>query len=197
MGFKLEAPPIHPVLFATTLQGFGAAHADIMRQFAYVHAQLALMRDGFHEQSVGGEVKLQSDGSAVLDYPLNDYFWHSAREALLAMAEIQFAAGARKVYPVHELSAGYKTWREAKHALAHLALKPGMTRVVSAHVMGGCRLGSDARHSVVQLDGRYWHISNLSIHDGSLFPTSIGANPQLSIYAIASRLSHQLQARLL
>jgi choline dehydrogenase-like flavoprotein len=71
-----------------------------------------------------------------------------------------------------------------------------MTRVVSAHVMGGCRFGSNERDSVVQLDGRHWHVSNLSVHDGSLFPTSIGANPQLSIYAMAARLSQQLQARL-
>lgn len=196
MGFKLEAPPIHPVLFATTLQGFGVAHADIMRQFPYVHAQLALMRDGFHEESCGGQVKLRSDGSAVLDYRLNDYFWRSAREALLAMAEIQFAAGAKKVYPVHELCSGYTSWQEAKQAIVRLPLKSGMVRVVSAHVMGGCRFGSDERDSLVQLNGQHWHISNLSVHDGSLFPTSLGANPQLSIYAIAARLSHQLQARL-
>lgn len=196
MGFKLEAPPIHPVLFATTLQGFGAAHADIMRQFAQVHAQLALMRDGFHEESPGGQVKLRSDGSGVLDYVLNDYFWRSAREALLAMAEIQFAAGAKKVYAVHESCSGYNSWQEAKQAISTLPLKAGMTRVVSAHVMGGCRFGSNERDSVVQLDGRHWHVSNLSVHDGSLFPTSIGANPQLSIYAMAARLSQQLQARL-
>jgi choline dehydrogenase-like flavoprotein len=53
--------------------------------------------------------------------------------------------------------------------------------VVSAHVMGGCALaGAGAgRH---RPDGRHWQLDNLTIHDGSLFPTSIGANPQLSIY---------------
>jgi choline dehydrogenase-like flavoprotein len=30
------------------------------------------------------------------------------------------------------------------------------------------------------------------VHDGSLFPTSIGANPQLSIYGITARLASQL-----
>ena len=37
---------------------------------------------------------------------------------------------------------------------------------------------------------------NLSIHDGSLFPTSIGANPQLSIYGMVNRLSQGLCRRL-
>ncbi|MEG0247879.1 MAG: hypothetical protein RR726_36185, partial [Pseudomonas sp.] len=32
--------------------------------------------------------------------------------------------------------------------------------------------------------------------DGSLFPTSIGANPQLSVYAISAKLTDALIARL-
>ncbi|MGV8657484.1 GMC oxidoreductase [Pseudomonas aeruginosa] len=33
---------------------------------------------------------------------------------------------------------------------------------------------------------------NLSIHDGSLFPTSIGANPQLSVYGLTAQLASAL-----
>jgi choline dehydrogenase-like flavoprotein len=32
----------------------------------------------------------------------------------------------------------------------------------------------------------------VSVLDGSLFPTAIGANPQLSIYAIVARLASKL-----
>jgi choline dehydrogenase-like flavoprotein len=39
-------------------------------------------------------------------------------------------------------------------------------------------------------------LENLSIHDGSLFPTSIGANPQLSIYGLTAKLSTLLAERL-
>ena len=45
-------------------------------------------------------------------------------------------------------------------------------------------------------DGVHWQLENLSIHDGSLFPTSIGANPQLSIYGITNRLAQVLARRL-
>ena len=34
------------------------------------------------------------------------------------------------------------------------------------------------------------------MHDGSLFPTSIGANPQLSIYGLVNRLTHGLMGRM-
>ena len=55
----------------------------------------------------------------------------------------------------------------------------------SAHQMGGCPMGSDPRRSVVDARGRHHQIGNLFIADGSIFPTSLGVNPQLSIYAHA------------
>ena len=196
IGYKLEAPPLHPVLVATTLCGDGAAHARWMRELPRMQVLIALMRDGFHPKSEGGTVSLQDDGTPLLDYPLNDYFWDGARRALATMAEIQFAAGATAVMPVHASGESYATWNQARSAIAALSLKPLVTPVVSAHVMGGCPLGSDRMRSVVDLDGRHHHLDNLYVFDGSLFPTSIGANPQLSIYGIVARLASALVARL-
>ena len=62
--------------------------------------------------------------------------------------------------------------------------------------MGGCPLGPDAMHAVTNVDGRHHHLDNLYVFDGSLFPTSIGANPQLSIYGIVARLASTLAQRL-
>jgi len=187
IGFKLEAAPLHPVLFGLTLQGFGERHAALMREFSRTQVVLALMRDGFHRESPGGTVGLRRDGSPVLAYPISEFVWSGARRALLAMAEIQFAAGAREVYPVHELAEGYASWRAAKAAIERLPMRPRVARVVSAHVMGGCGMADDWRRGVVGASGRHFHVENLSVHDGSVFPTSLGANPQLSIYALAAR----------
>jgi choline dehydrogenase-like flavoprotein len=79
---------------------------------------------------------------------------------------------------------------------AALPMQPLFTKVVSAHVMGGCGLAADAKRGVVRPDGVHWQVDNLSVHDGSIFPTSIGANPQLSIYGIVNRLATQLAKRL-
>jgi choline dehydrogenase-like flavoprotein len=196
IGFKLEAPPLHPVIFASTLPGHGPEQADMLRKFPNTHTLLSLLRDGFHEQSRGGTVKLRSDGSPLLDYPLNDFVMDGARRSFLTMAEIQFAAGARSVIPVHEHAVPYTSWTQARSAILALSMKPLLTRVVSAHVMGGCGMAGDERRGVVRGDGTHWQMDNLSIHDGSLFPTSIGANPQLSIYGIVNRLATQLAARL-
>jgi len=196
LGYKLEAPPLHPVLFSTTMQGFGAQHAAMMQRFPHAHALLALLRDGFADQSPGGTVQLNSDGSPRLAYPLDSFFWDGVRRALLSMAEIQFAAGARSVHPVHEKADGYTSWAAARSAINALPYQPLQTRIVSAHVMGGCPLADDPVRGVVAGNGVHHQVANLSIHDGSLFPTSIGANPQLSIYGITARLASGLAERL-
>ncbi|MFN7642049.1 MAG: GMC family oxidoreductase N-terminal domain-containing protein [Burkholderiales bacterium] len=189
IGFKLEAPPIHPVLFAVNLAGFGPEHAAAMRRFAHAHALLALMRDGFHERSPGGRVSLRDDGSPVLDYPLDGFVFNGARRAFRAMAEIQFAAGARSVRIGHERATPQTTLAGLLAELDRLVLAPFDTKVVSAHVMGGCAMSADDARGLVRPDGRHHHVDNLSVHDGSVFPTSIGANPQLSIYGIVTRMS--------
>jgi choline dehydrogenase-like flavoprotein len=191
LGYKLEAPPLHPVLLSTTMTGFGAQHAEMMRQFPHLQGMLALLRDGFHPESQGGAVQLGAGGAPVLDYPLNDPVWDGTRRALLTMAEIQFAAGASAVQAAHETAPRYTSWQEARQGIAALPYRPHLTKVASAHVMGGCMMAGDAR-GVTGPDGRYHGLANLSVHDGSLFPTSIGANPQLSIYGITARLASTL-----
>jgi choline dehydrogenase-like flavoprotein len=191
LGYKLEAPPLHPVLLSTTMAGFGVQHAELMRQFPHLQGMLALLRDGFHPASQGGTVTLD-DGRPVLDYPLNDPLWDGARRALLSMAEIQFAAGASSVQVAHESAPRYTSWRDAQTGIAALPYRLHMARVASAHVMGGCMMAGSGQAGVLDPDGRYRGLMNLSVHDGSLFPTSIGANPQLSIYGITARLASNL-----
>jgi choline dehydrogenase-like flavoprotein len=189
IGFKLEAPPIHPILAAITLPGHGAPHARLMRELPRLHVLIALLRDGFHPDSRGGTVRLQADGTPLLDYPLTDYIWEGVRRAFAAMAELQFAAGAVSVMPIHGAGTAFTSFAAARSAIGTFALAPLATSVFSAHVMGGCPIGSDERRACVDEAGRFRGLANLYVVDGSLFPTSIGANPQLSIYAIAAKLA--------
>ena len=98
--------------------------------------------------------------------------------------------------PIHADGIGYSRWPDARAAIEAFALAPLATPVVSAHVMGGCPLGPDTTRAAVDITGRYHHLANLYVLDGSLFPTAIGANPQLSIYGIVARLTDDLAATL-
>lgn len=196
IGYKLEAPPVHPLIFTTSLRGFGREAAALFQAFPHTHVLLALLRDGFHADSPGGRVKLRRDGTPELDYPLTPFVMDGARRALLTMAELQFAAGARQVCTGHEWAPLYTSWAQAKADIAALPMEPLLTKVVSAHVMGGCAMAAEPSRGVVQPDAVHWQVDNLSVHDGSIFPTSIGANPQLSIYGIVTMLATRLAKRL-
>jgi choline dehydrogenase-like flavoprotein len=64
----------------------------------------------------------------------------------------------------------------------------------TAHLIGGCRMGVAADDSVTNEYGRTWDIPNLWICDGSLFPTGGGANPSLTIMAVACRIGDHIVA---
>ncbi|MCZ7140524.1 GMC oxidoreductase, partial [Salmonella enterica subsp. enterica] len=89
---------------------------------------------------MGGQVRLNSDGSPVLDYKLTPAIWDAARRALVAMAELQHAAGALSTLPVHEYSKPASNIDEALKQINELDMKPLSMKVVSAHVMGGCAM---------------------------------------------------------
>ena len=64
-----------------------------------------------------------------------------------------------------------------------------------AHLVGGCRMGTDPERSVVDSDHRLWEVDNVLIADGSVMPTQGSANPALTIMALASRLAERLSAK--
>lgn len=196
IGFKLEVPPMQPSITSALLGGHAQANFERMQNLAQSNILIALMRDGFDERSQGGNVSLREDGNPVLAYPLDDYIWDGARRAWLAMGEIQFAAGAKAVMPVHSQGQLSRSWAEYQQQVEGLRYAIYDVRLASAHVMGGCAMGEDPTQAVTDSLGRHHQLENLSVLDGSLFPTSIGANPQLSIYGLVSRLASSLATRL-
>ena len=196
IGFKLEVPPIQPVMGGQIAGFHGVKLTETMEILPNLQGTLALMRDGFTEESQGGSVELDSTGMPVLDYPITDYLWNGFRKAHHVMAEIQFAAGAKEVKPLHLDAGFYKSLAECKQAIDTLPQELFRQRIMTAHLMGGCIMGEDPSRSVINSQGRFHHADNLSIIDGSAFPTSIGANPQLSIYALALKMSTELANQL-
>lgn len=196
MGFKIEAIPMHPGLASSLLGGHGETLVQEVNSLGNINGLIALCRDGFVEDSPGGTVSLRDDGTPTVDYPMTDALRDGLRRAFLAMAEIQFAAGARAVRP-HQLGQSYFTsWKECQDAIRRMPMEKFQTRLGSAHVMGGCAMGEDPARAVVTSNGRFMHLDHLSVMDGSLFPTSIGANPQLSIYGMVARLASMLAVEL-
>ncbi len=65
----------------------------------------------------------------------------------------------------------------------------------NAHVIGTCRMGTDATTAVVDPEGRVFDIANLYISDNSTFPSALSANPALTIMALALRTADSFLKR--
>ena len=62
-----------------------------------------------------------------------------------------------------------------------------MNKLITAHPVGGCPMGTKRDSGVVDQYGRVFGVPGLSIADGSILPGPVGSNPSLTIAAIADR----------
>ena len=65
----------------------------------------------------------------------------------------------------------------------------------TAHTIGTCRMGRDASENVVDPFGQSFDIPNLWIADNSVFPSSLAANPALTIMALSLRTADHFLGR--
>ena len=86
----------------------------------------------------------------------------------------------------------------AERLMRHLWEAAGARDVWSfgrfAHLIGTCRMGTSAADSVVNRDGAVWDVPGLSICDNSVFPSSLAANPALTIMAVSLRTADRFLA---
>jgi choline dehydrogenase-like flavoprotein len=159
----------------------------MMQLFPHMALTGMLTHDGFNlsDPEEGAVVTLKENGQPKIDYAWTPYFQEGLRAAARAGAEIQLAAGAKQVM----VSTGHyaKNERELERALDPSYFVPGKTLVFVAHCMGGCAMGKDPKTSVVDSRTlRHHDLDNLFVVDGSVYPTSLTVNPQISIYGLAS-----------
>ena len=58
---------------------------------------------------------------------------------------------------------------------------------MTAHCIGGCVMGKDASHGVIDAQHRVFGYQNLFVVDGSAVGANLGVNPSLTITALAER----------
>jgi choline dehydrogenase-like flavoprotein len=185
IGLFLEAAPLHPMIASLASSGFGEAHRKTMVGLARMAAHVSLCIDGFHAEEPGGTVEVLPSGAARLDYPIVPRVWEGLREGFRVLARINLAMGAEAVYSSHEPGLEIKSEKDLSQ-IDSARWEPGALQVFSAHVMGGSMMGDDAQKAVVRSsDLRHHTVENLHVVDGSVFPTSLGVNPQESIYGLA------------
>jgi choline dehydrogenase-like flavoprotein len=137
-----------------------------------------------------GRVRATPDGRVQVDYDFSDEDLDRTRRGMVEAARVMLAAGVVELFaPVHGLG------RHHNLASFEAALRPRTLRdftLYAAHPMATCRMGRDRDQSVVDTDGRAHGLPGLWIADASVFPTSLGVNPQLTVYATATRIARRM-----
>ncbi len=180
----------HPVGAAAMLPGFGAEHRRWMLRYRHLAALTAMV----HDES-SGHVGVRPDGRARIDYAMSRADRRQLAIGVRAAAHLLLAAGAREVLvpssPPHVLDDPGQVER-----IPEGVADPRAIAVTSVHPLGTLRLGDDPRRAVVNSAGEHHQVEGLFVLDGSLFPTSLGVPPQLSIYAFARHLAPRVIDRL-
>ncbi len=178
----------HPIGVATMLPGFGAAHMRAMRDYRHYAVLTAMLHDETRGQIMVGE------DAPVLRYRMIESDRAALARGLVACARILFAAGAKKVvFPA--IPPVTVTRASELEALDTSFVRPHNVPLSAVHPMGTMRMGEDKKTSVVSSTGEHHYTKGLFVMDGSLFPTSIGGPPQISIYAFARHLAPHAIAR--
>jgi choline dehydrogenase-like flavoprotein len=178
----------HPIGTASTLPGFGASHMRAMRDYDRLAVFTAMVHD-----ETSGRVTATGDGRPVIRYAMNEADRTQLAKGLVACARLLLAAGAREV-TIPAIPPVRITRAADLDGLDTSFVRPHSVPLTSAHPMGTLAMGDDPKTSVTSSRGEHHQVKGLFVADGSLFPTSIGVPPQISIYAFALHLAQHYVA---
>lgn len=182
----LTAPP---EVLLLTLGAVGPRLQEGLKLLPYLCGILFLVSD-----KGSGRVRAFSDGRADITYGFDPRDLAVIKKSLLMCAQVMLAGGARELLsPIHGVG------RHTRLDTLEAALTPRTLAdftMYSAHPMATCRMGRDEQTSVLGPDGEAHHLPGLTVADASVFPTSLGVNPQLTTLAVATRIARQLAEKL-
>jgi choline dehydrogenase-like flavoprotein len=109
-----------------------------------------------------------------------------------AAARIHFAAGAKQVMTLHATPNLISSAGEIERRIRSASWEANDIALFSAHPLGTCRMGRDPRTSVVDPRCQAHDVRGLFVIDGSVTPTSLGVNPQVTLLALAEKSAEWL-----
>ena len=177
-----------PGVLAATLPGIGDRHADAAAAIPH----LAVFGGMIHDDG-GGTVRRGLGREPFVTYRMSKRDRAAVPRLMQVMGEIFFAAGAKEIYlPVLGLGA---VNADRFRGLDLARYKGRQLECGSQHPLGSCRMGVSEDRSVIDDRGRAWDLQELWVADGSVVPTSLGVNPQLTIMTLALRIARQMRAQ--
>jgi len=216
-GFKLEVPSLHMAHTGGLSPWKSGAdfRADVI-QAANIMPTIALCRD-----KGSGEVRVDRSGRPRLYYPVSQHDRVELTKGAEMLARLTASAGAEKILsntlwfegwydlplpappgaPEYERRRAEQARSQALERYCALIRERGVQTnekavLMSAHQMGTAKMSATPDRGVCKDTGEVWEIQGLYVADSSLFPTSSGANPMLTVMTLAYDMACRLQQTL-
>ncbi len=198
-GYALESMADQPLYAALMSPGPALHTLEMIEAFRDLAGFGVMLID---TPQANNRVVLDENGGPEIDYTLSEPDKKRFTEGIAEAIHVMFKAGAKEVYlPTTEDILGH-AGRESQPgidmqpqvltspdqaALVEKNLKfiANESMVTSAHMQATDKMGASPMDSVIGQDFHVWGTKGLFVVDGSIFPTSVGANPMQSIYTIA------------
>ncbi len=172
-----------------------AQHKETMSRLGQAAMWIGISRD-----RGSGSVTIDENGRPVLNYELYDPVDERvANQSLEGQIRMHHAAGADEIIPMSEVFFRWRRGEDVEEFIEKMKDLPkarGGHRLVCAHQMSSCRLGTDPETSVANPNGELHDTPGVYIGDASGFPTASLTNPMLTTLAMAHRLGRIMTADL-
>jgi choline dehydrogenase-like flavoprotein len=181
-GLLLEAT-FTPLAFGGHwMPGIGDEHQERLASYANVAST------GVHLSDTSrGRVAIAGDGSLRISYRLTADDAARLAFGIARAAELYYAAGATEVYP--QIAGIPVLSRSRINDLEVSPPSPRRMRLEAFHPLGTARMDADPSRGVVDTDGSVHGYGGLYVTDASLFCSSLGVNPMMTVIAMASRVA--------
>ncbi len=186
-GYLIEGVQHLPALFASVVPfTSGAQHKELCQQYRHRADFLILLKD-----RGTGSVTIDDNGEAVHWYPFDDQLDRdNFKHAIVTCIRMHVAAGAQQIFVAAQAMPPWQRGEDLEafiEKVNQIPIGPGGTPVFCAHQMSSARLGSDPNTSVADPNGELHDTPGVWIGDSSGMPTCSGANPMLTVMALAHR----------
>jgi choline dehydrogenase-like flavoprotein len=189
-GFLLQTYTVTPDQYFVILQTrAGRETMEYMADLAHIASAGALV----HDQDSEGFVR-HTPAGPDLYYHFGDGDKQRLIDGMRLAGEVFFAAGAREVMAGHMNAQPVKRPEDLASAVPYSTPAHHLF-LYASHPMGTCRMGAEPGQSVVDPEGRVWGWANLRVADASVFPTSLGVNPQVTTMAMGLMVGEAIAGR--
>jgi choline dehydrogenase-like flavoprotein len=192
-GIRLEGgtPPFS--VYGISNQLYGEEYIRAIEEYPSTAFFGFMLKDDSRGRVLGGPNKFP-----ILHYQINRKDFERFKKAMTVISRIFLKAGAKRAFCLGGVRRGqvFETDADVDRFDAR-TMKPTQFMISAWHPLGTARMAADKSRGVVDSDHKVFGYEGLYIMDGSVVPSSLGVNPQVTIMSLATRAAKRLADNLI